>query len=56
VAATNPLLDFALGTAVVPKEVELPPNYAPAWLHDAGGAFAGVCIRDRLRTNAATPT
>jgi sterol desaturase/sphingolipid hydroxylase (fatty acid hydroxylase superfamily) len=53
---TNPLLDFVLGTAVVPKDVELPPNYAPAWLHAAGGSFAGIRIRERSRANAAAPT
>ncbi len=42
---TNPLLDFALGTAVVPKEVELHPNLAPAWLLDAGGEVAGIRVR-----------
>jgi sterol desaturase/sphingolipid hydroxylase (fatty acid hydroxylase superfamily) len=47
---TNPLLDFALGTAVVPGEVELPPRLAPGWLHDAGGSVAGIRIRaDRTR-------
>lgn len=39
---TNPLLDFALGTAVVPPEVELHPKLVPAWLRDAGGSFAGI--------------
>lgn len=39
---TNPLLDFALGTAVVPDEVELHPKLVPAWLRDAGGSFAGI--------------
>ncbi len=39
---TNPLLDFALGTAVVPLEVELHPKIAPAWLRDAGGSCAGI--------------
>ena len=39
---TNPLLDFVLGTAVIPAEVELHPKLVPAWLHEAGGAFAGI--------------
>jgi sterol desaturase/sphingolipid hydroxylase (fatty acid hydroxylase superfamily) len=39
---TNPLLDFALGTAVVPAEVELHPKLVPAWLRDAGGSVAGI--------------
>ena len=39
---TNPLLDFALGTAVVPDEVTLHPNLVPAWLREAGGSVAGV--------------
>ncbi|MBA3397819.1 MAG: sterol desaturase family protein [Deltaproteobacteria bacterium] len=49
---TNPLLDFALGTAVVPAEVEIPAKLAPAWLHAAGGSVAGLSIRaiDRART------
>jgi sterol desaturase/sphingolipid hydroxylase (fatty acid hydroxylase superfamily) len=44
---TNPLLDFVLGTAVVPKEVELHPNLAPAWLTDAGGDVAGIRVKAR---------
>lgn len=39
---TNPLLDFVLGTAVVPAEVELHPKLTPAWLREAGGSFAGI--------------
>ena len=39
---TNPLLDFALGTAVVPDSVELHPKLVPQWLRDAGGSYAGV--------------
>lgn len=39
---TNPLLDFALGTAVVPDEVELHPNLVPAWLREAGGSVPGI--------------
>ena len=39
---TNPLLDFALGTAVVPDDVELHPKLVPAWLREAGGACAGI--------------
>lgn len=42
---TNPLLDFVLGTAVVPDEVELHPKLVPAWLRDAGGAVAGLRAR-----------
>lgn len=48
---TNPLLDFVLGTAVVPAEVEVPAKLAPAWLHEAGGSVAGIRIRaDRAHT------
>ena len=43
---TNPLLDIALRTAVVPDEVVLHPNLAPAWLRAAGGAFAGIRVRE----------
>lgn len=39
---TNPLLDFAFGTAVVPAEVVLHPKLVPAWLREAGGAVAGI--------------
>ena len=39
---TNPLLDFALGTAVVPDSVELHPKLVPQWLRDLGGSYAGV--------------
>jgi sterol desaturase/sphingolipid hydroxylase (fatty acid hydroxylase superfamily) len=39
---TNPLLDFVLGTAVIPDEVVLHPKLVPAWLRDAGGAVAGI--------------
>ena len=39
---TNPLLDFALGTAVVPDEVTLHAKLVPAWLREAGGAYAGI--------------
>lgn len=42
---TNPLLDFALGTAVVPQEVEVHDRLAPAWLRDAGGSVSGIRIR-----------
>lgn len=42
---TNPLLDFALGTAVIPDEVELHPNLVPAWLRDAGGSVAGIRVQ-----------
>ncbi len=42
---TNPLLDFVLGTAVVPATVELHPNLVPAWLRDAGGEVAGIRAR-----------
>jgi sterol desaturase/sphingolipid hydroxylase (fatty acid hydroxylase superfamily) len=44
---TNPLLDFALGTAVVPDEVELHPHLAPEWLRAAGGEAAGIRIGAR---------
>jgi hypothetical protein len=44
----NPLLDFALGTAVVPDEVELHPKLVPAWLRDAGGSVAGVRTASRV--------
>lgn len=46
---THPLLDFALGTAVVPEEVEIPPRLVPDWLRDAGGSHAG------LRASAPAP-
>src|SRR5690606_35087736 len=39
---TNPLLDFALGTAVAPDAVELHAKLAPAWLRAAGGSVAGI--------------
>ena len=39
---TNPLLDFALGTAVAPDEVTLHPRLVPAWLREAGGSVAGI--------------
>jgi sterol desaturase/sphingolipid hydroxylase (fatty acid hydroxylase superfamily) len=39
---TNPLLDFALGSAVVPDSVTLHANLVPAWLREAGGAVAGI--------------
>jgi sterol desaturase/sphingolipid hydroxylase (fatty acid hydroxylase superfamily) len=39
---TNPLLDFALGTAVVVDEVELHPKLTPDWLREAGGEVAGI--------------
>jgi sterol desaturase/sphingolipid hydroxylase (fatty acid hydroxylase superfamily) len=39
---TNPLLDFALGTAVAPAEVVLHAKLTPAWLREAGGSFAGL--------------
>lgn len=39
---TNPLLDFVLGTAVVPDRVELHPKLVPEWLRDAGGSVAGI--------------
>ena len=39
---TNPLLDFALGTAVVPDQVEIHPRLTPAWLREAGGSVAGI--------------
>lgn len=39
---TNPLLDFALGTAVVPADVELHAKLVPAWLRAAGGSHAGI--------------
>jgi sterol desaturase/sphingolipid hydroxylase (fatty acid hydroxylase superfamily) len=39
---TNPLLDFMLGTAVVPAEVVLHRNLVPAWLREAGGEHAGI--------------
>lgn len=39
---TNPLLDFAFGTAVVPDEVKLHANLVPAWLRNAGGLVAGI--------------
>lgn len=42
---TNPLLDFALGTAVIPTEVELHPKLMPAWLREAGGSFAGIYVQ-----------
>jgi len=42
---TNPLLDFAFGTAHVPDEVVLHPNLTPAWLREAGGAVAGIRTR-----------
>jgi sterol desaturase/sphingolipid hydroxylase (fatty acid hydroxylase superfamily) len=42
---TNPLLDFALGTAVVPDQVELHPKLTPAWLRAAGGSVAGIHTR-----------
>lgn len=42
---TNPLLDFAFGTAVVPDEVELPPKLVPEWLREKGGAVAGIRAR-----------
>lgn len=44
---TNPLLDFVLGTAIVPDEVEVPAKLTPAWLHDAGGAVGGIRARAR---------
>jgi sterol desaturase/sphingolipid hydroxylase (fatty acid hydroxylase superfamily) len=39
---TNPLLDFALGTAVIPDRVELHPKLVPAWLRELGGSYAGL--------------
>lgn len=33
---TNPLFDFAFGTAFVPDEVVVPARLAPAWLKDVG--------------------
>lgn len=44
---TNPLLDFVLGTAVVPDEVVLHPKLVPAWLREAGGAVAGIRSGER---------
>lgn len=42
---TNPLLDFVLGTAVIPDQVVLHPNLTPAWLYEAGGAVDGIRTR-----------
>ncbi|MBA2544523.1 MAG: sterol desaturase family protein, partial [Deltaproteobacteria bacterium] len=48
---TNPLLDFALGTAVAPREVTIHPNLMPAWLREAGGSVAGITsAADRATT------
>jgi sterol desaturase/sphingolipid hydroxylase (fatty acid hydroxylase superfamily) len=46
---TNPLLDYALGTVVAPREVVLHPKLAPAWLLAEGGAYAGIRVRDEDR-------
>lgn len=43
---THPFLDFALGTAVVPAEVELHPKLAPQWLMDAGGNRDGIRVAE----------
>lgn len=42
---TNPLLDFVLGTAVVPDRVEVPSKLAPAWLRAADGEVAGIRVQ-----------
>jgi len=41
---THPVLDFALGTAVVPERVEVHPKLAPEWLKAAGGEHSGIFI------------
>lgn len=51
---TNPLLDFVLGTAVIPEEVELHPKLTPAWLREAGGSFAGIHTRRAAEPLSAT--
>lgn len=49
---TNPLLDFALGTAVAPPSVELHPNLAPGWLTELGGSCEGISVRGRVEAHA----
>jgi sterol desaturase/sphingolipid hydroxylase (fatty acid hydroxylase superfamily) len=39
---THPLVDFVLGTAVVPERVVVPPKLVPAWLRAAGGTCCGI--------------
>jgi len=36
---TNPVFDFAFGTAVVPDEVRIPERLRPAWLHEERPGF-----------------
>ena len=42
---TNPVFDFVFGTAVVPREVEVPERFVPAWLSE--GSAPGFRIRKR---------
>ncbi len=36
---TNPVFDFAFGTAVVPDEVQIPERLRPTWLHEERPGF-----------------
>lgn len=49
---THPVLDFLLGTAVVPADVEVPEKLAPAWLRAAAPIPFGIRIRARRAEHA----